>query len=175
MTDVLQRVEHHEGDNHQTRLMLSFDTLFPREADTALGQLFDYWRNVTGEGMVADEHVFRPADYLPAETARWISWIDTRAPSPLDFVWRDHIYAWEGEASHEFHDASDVRVRDYASQRHGRFCATEYHICKSLRRPLYHEIEQWSGGVHRHYLRLLLPVRTVRDEVSRLVYVCRRV
>jgi len=174
MYGVLQRVEQHDNDDHQTRLMLSFDAHFARERKSALGQLFDYWRVATDKGFIEDENQFRPRDCLPAETAQWVSWVDTRTPSPLDFTWRDHIYAWEGEASREFRDASGLRVRDYGPKRHGRFCATEYYLCKSEERPLYHEIEQWTGGVHRHYSRLLLPVRTAEGTVNRLVYVCRR-
>lgn len=174
MQRVLHRVEHHSGDDHQKRLMLSFDASFTQENGTALGVLFDYWRSVATGVVIDDETDFRPKDLLPPEVAQWVSWVDTRSVSPLDFVWRDHIYAWQGDVSDLFRDASGIRIRDYGFARHGRFCATEYHLCKRLNRPLYHEIEQWTGSIHRRYRRLLLPVQNTRGDVNRLVYVCRR-
>lgn len=175
MYGVLQRVEQQSGDDIQKRHLLSFDSKFSQEKETALAQLFEYWRAFSRGGIVDDEKLFRPSDILPPEVSRWVSWVDTSAPSPLDFIWRDHVYAWEGNTSNLFYDTSGIRVRDYGFERHGRFCATEYHMCKQLKQPLYHEIEQWKGSVHRHYVRLLLPVQNARGDVNRLVYVCRRI
>lgn len=174
MEDVVQRVEHKSENDHQIRLLLNDHAFLKREQVSVLGLLEQYWRecrtNLTAHGAMK----FNPGAALSSDALSWVSWIDTRPTEASNFIWHNHVYSWLGDISTDYYDASETRVRDHRVKSHSRFCAEEYQLCKSMKQPLYHEIEQHTGSVSRHYTRLLLPVMNAKEEVDRIFYVCRR-
>ncbi|NKB58108.1 MAG: hypothetical protein GKS00_17425 [Alphaproteobacteria bacterium] len=174
MSDILQRVDRKFEDDHQIRLMLSHDALLKREQLSTIGPLFDYWRECTTNRVPGKQIAFNPGSALSAEALRWVSWIDVRSDSALDFIWCNHVYGWLGDVSTEYCDSSGRKVRDHNVKLHRQYCAVEYQLCKSSKQPLYHEIKQHTGSIQRHYTRLLLPVLDEGGNVFRIFYACRR-
>ena len=169
MYGVLERKEQRSGDDHQERLMLSFDKMFGRERHSILGMVHDYWmRKRSNPYDLPSVGEFYPKASLLPETAQAISFIDVSADDPFNYVIRDHPNLTPG-----FLDLSDRRIGDSPSKMNVEACAKEYTLCISLRRPLYHEIRQSIREASRGYIRLMLPVVDETGAVVRLFYASR--
>lgn len=159
--------EEHPGF-FQKRTRLPLDEVAKREADpdtgapTAIQDLFDYWQERCVGGPPALES-FDPQRVFASDDIGWVSWINVDNSDPLNFVLYNHpgrVFGdWSGKALGEYHNVY-----------HARSCAFEYLTCKTVRRPLYHEIKQTIGDVSRNYARLLLPVTGRNRQVTRLYY-----
>lgn len=167
MYEVLQRRMETEGQDQQERLMLSLDTMMPREKGHAIGQLFDFWKfKAAPDGVPRiDDFPYKAA--LPREVLRNVCWADVTPENPFNFVTQDHAKLTA------FSDASNRRLSQHQSRMHFRACASEYMHSMRERTPIYHEIDQTVGDISRHYVRLMLPVADVTGRVVRLVYAVR--
>ena len=169
MYGVLQRQEQWSGDDHQERLMLSFDKMFGRERDGALGVLFDYWLASRSQGKILPTiGNFCPKEFVPPYLARAVSSVDVTFESPLNYVFRDHPHFTPG-----FNDLSNCRLGDQPSEMNALACASEYICCIRSQQPMYHEINQKIGNASRCYWRLTLPVADSCGRVVKLYYAIR--
>lgn len=168
MYGILHRRWEQSGNDEQERLMLSFDKMFTRERDTALGDLFSYWqaKRTNGDELPLENH-FSPQELLPDSLRVYTAWVETETANPFNFVVRNHpsLSAWANQ--------SDLRLSEIGSKMNAKSCAAEYLNCKNVRRPLYHEIEQTIEGNSRHFTRLLLPVIDNTNSVTKLIYAVR--
>ncbi|NKB57901.1 MAG: hypothetical protein GKS00_16380 [Alphaproteobacteria bacterium] len=168
MYGILRRQYEESGTDQQERLMLSFDKMFSRERDTALGDLFSYWRlKCAGTSNLPNMNEFSSRSLLPQSARRFTSWLETETSNPLGFVLRNHPKLTA------FGDHSNHRLGELTFKMNAKAIIKEYLYCKSLQRPLYHEIEQTVESNSRHFVRLLLPVVDDSGDVTRLVYAVR--
>ena len=168
MYGVLQRRCEQIGDHEQERLTLSFDTLFPRERDTALGDLFGYWREKRlDRADLPDESHFMSREMLPVSCRIHTAWVDADTENPFDYVIRKH------PSLLEWGDRTVRRVGELDSMMNAKSCAMEYMTCIRSKKPMYHEITQTFGSDSRHYIRLLLPLFDGSNNVTRLFYAVR--
>lgn len=155
----------------QERIRMPLDELASREADpetgapTVVQNLFDYWQE-RRTGTVPTLDSFEPQGVFSPDDLKWVSWIDVDSSDPLNFVLQDH-------PGTVFGDWSGKALREYHIPHHARSCALEYLTCKTVQRPLYHEIRQTVGDVSRNYVRLLLPVVDRSRQITRLYYATR--
>ncbi len=163
-------VEQHPGFS-QERTRLALDEIAKRETEPETGartivqNLFDYWQE-SCVGAPPAMVSFEPQRVFTPDEMRWISWINVDNLDPLNFILCNHpgrVFGdWSGKALGEYHNPF-----------HARSCALEYLTCKTVQRPLYHEIKQTIGNVSRNYARLLLPVTGRNRQVTRLYYATR--
>lgn len=162
--------EQHSGF-FQERIRLPLDEVVKRErepeteAPTVVGKLFDYWqeRRVGAPPAIGS---FEPQQVFGPEDMRSVSWINVDNSDPMNFILCNH-------PGRVFGDWSGKSLGEYHNPFHARSCALEYLTCKTVQRPLYHEIKQTIGNVSRTYARLLLPVTDHRRQVTRLYYATR--
>lgn len=168
MYGVLQRKVEQSGVDHQERLTLSLDTMFARERNSALGELFSYWldkrKNITDIPLSSQ---FTELHQLPRLSQPHIAWVETQYDDPFNFVVRNH----PGKSA--WGDKSDLRLGDMDRSMNARSCTSEYMICKSMQKPMYSEITQKIGSINRHFVRLLLPVSDETKNVTKVVYAVR--
>lgn len=168
MLGVLQRRVEQSGDDHQERLMLSFEKLFPREKDTALWHLFQLWQDTSsqqGGTPIVDNFDYKSK--LPDSINRYVCWSDVTPSDPFNFVMRDHAHLTA------FSNHSNRRVGDHPVLMNARACAAEYMHCIKTRQPTYYEIDQTFGNISRHLVRMMVPVADSSGKISRLVYAVR--
>lgn len=168
MYGVLQRRYEKSGTDEQERLLLSFDRMFVREKGSALGKLFDYWREkqAIGGKLPVDEE-FHYQNALPNELNRFVCWADVSSENPTSYITGHHANL------STFGNHSNRRLVDHPSKMNGWSCMAEYMKCIRSRRPFYHEIEQTIDNNHRHYFRLMLPIADPNDHVTKLIYAVR--
>lgn len=168
MYGVENRLAEQCGDDLQERLTLSFDQMFARENQGPLGDLYKFWmqKRDSGEGLPSEE-TFTRRELLPESCQAFTAWVDASTPDPLNYVVRNH------PSMSDWGNQSNLRLGQLSSKMNAKSCAREYLTCKSIRRPMYHEIEQTVGSNSRHYVRLLLPVLNDANSVTKLVYAVR--
>lgn len=161
------------GFDEQARSRFSLEVFFEREAGSAPRQLYDYWDGLPlGPSGLPAETVCHPRTTLPKAAAQWVSWIDTTAEDPMEFVIWDHR---ESPIAGLGTELSGRRLGDIReAPLHFSACAIEYLYCKHERLPMYHEIDQILCGYKRHYTRIMVPVADERGDVNRIYYAIRR-
>ena len=165
-------VERHPGF-YQERTALPLDEMMKREIDpsanapTVVRELFDYWQE-RRIGALPTTASFHPQGVFTPDKFRWVSWIKLGNFDPLDSILCKH-------PANVFGDWSGKALREYHNRYHAQSCALEYLTCKTIQKPLYHEIRHSSGNVSRTYTRLLLPVTDGKRGVTRLYYAVRHV
>ena len=168
MPDEISRLVEEAPGFKQERIQWSLDEIARREVDPATGapsvikQLFDYWLEKR-VGEVPEASMFDPMGAFTPNEFRFVAWVDVGSDDPGDFVLRHHPGLLFG-------DWSDKRLREYHIQHHGRNCALEYLMCKTVQQPIYHELWHSLGSAGRHYTRIVLPVVDKRQRVSRVYY-----
>ncbi len=155
----------------QERIRMPLDEIAVRETDpdtgapTVVRNLFAYWQE-RRVNTVPTTSSFEPQSIFSPDEMRWVSWIDVNCFDPMNFVLRNHpgsVFGdWSGKVLGEYHNLF-----------HARSCALEYLTCKTVLRPMYHEIRQSIGDVSRDYVRLLLPVVDRNRQATRLYYATR--
>lgn len=161
------------GSDSQTKSCYSIGDFLILEQGTRLRQVYEYWlRLPQNEFGLPDEAMCCPADGLPDATGLLGSWIDTRAEDPMDFIIREH-------SANKFPgygvELSDQPLSKFPDPLHAFSCAAEYLFCKADRKPVYHEIQQITGGIRRHYTRIMLPFDGGDGIVSRVHYAVRHI
>jgi hypothetical protein len=160
------------GFDEQARSRYSMDDFFLRETDSVPRRLYDYWSALpVGSAGLPDAVSCRPRAVLPRNIAEWVSWIDTTADDPMEFILWDHCPSPVPGLGEELSGRSLGDVRE--APLHFSACAIEYLYCKHERTPMYHEIEQILCGYKRHYTRIMVPVADENGSVSRIYYAIR--
>lgn len=161
------------GDDEQTRFRYAIGDFLELEQGTRPRQLYDFWRRLPREQHgLPHERNCGPRDAFPAACGVMGSWIETRAEDPLNFVMREHE---PNEFPGYGTELSDQPLSGFPDSLHAFSCAAEYLFCKSDREPVYHEIRQVTGGIRRHYTRIMLPVAGDYGKVVRVHYAVRRI
>ena len=168
MPDEISRLVEDAPGFKQERIQWSLDEVARREVNPATGEpsvikrLMDYWleRRV---GEIPDAATFDPKGLFTPDEFRFVAWVDVVADDPGNFVLRNH-------PAYLFGDWSDKRLREYHIEYHGRNCALEYLMCKTVQQPIYHELRHSLGELGRHYTRIVLPVSDRRHLVRRVYY-----
>lgn len=164
----LDRLSNREGDDEQCRLLFSLNTFAERERDTVPDMLYYYWDSLRGDGRriprLAD---FRPRQVFGPQANLLIRGVDVRAEDPTHFIMRDHP---GGPISPLPNGLEGKPMSAFPCRIHVAATLAEYQLCKTLRRPLYHELFQVACGIPRHYTRILLPLADDSGRVVRLAY-----
>lgn len=174
MHSPIETVSETIGFDEQTRSLYSLEAFKAREKGTVLMHFYHYWVTLPiGQGGIPHEDVCRPKEHLPPNVAARVSWIDTSAEDPQQFIVRDHVASTIPGLGIELSDRPlcDIPALDM----HTTACAVEYLFCKHERTPMYHEIEQLISGLKRHYTRIMLPVMNDAGDVNRIYYATRQI
>lgn len=95
-----------------------------------------------------------------------VRWIDVSADNPFEFVIHNHPGTVVG-------GRSDIVLKDYPVRMQARSCAAEYWDCKTRAQPAAHYVNQEFHGLHREYVRLMIPLVDPGGLVRRIVYAVR--
>lgn len=161
------------GDDEQTRTQYAITDFLVLEAGTRLRQVYEYWARLPrNERGLPDESSCYQDETSQNVSSLLGSWVETRSEDPLEFIMREHEpNAFPGYGV----ELSGKPFCDYPDSLHGFSCAAEYLFCKTDREPVYHQIRQTTGGIKRHYARILLPLDGEAGTVSRIYYAVRRI
>ena len=155
--------------DEQSRILYPLEILTERESESALGHLFQFWRQRCDGDKPPLVHEFNPREVLPEFHLSWVSWLDVTSENPLNFVIHDH------DGRQMFGNLSTMRLRDIPNAMHMTACTAEYNRSKLYRQPLYYDIDQDLDGISRNFTRLMVPVTDRKGRVTKIWYACRSV
>jgi hypothetical protein len=159
--------------DEQTKIRYAIDDFLTLEQGTRPRQLYDYWmrlpRNQFG---LPDENYCCPREMSSEVLSILGSWIETLSEDPLDYIMREHA---ENDFPGYGCELSNKPLSEFPDSLHAFSCAAEYLFCKTDREPVYQEITQTTGGIRRHYTRIMLPFDGKDGNVVRIYYAVRRI
>jgi len=164
----LDTLHENDGQDDQSRFLISLNDFAERESGTLLDTIFYYWDALRGDGReLPNVRHFDLRDIFGEASQDSMSAVITKATDPENFVLVNHGTSQLGPFGA---DLEGKRLCDVPSAIHARASAFEYQQCKSLRRPFYHEVDQVIGGISRHYVRIMLPLVDDRGDVVKIAY-----
>lgn len=164
----LEVIHAFDGDDEHCRRQFSLNDFAEMEQNSYLDVLFYYWNALRGDGRELPRvESFCPTGVFGPDVLHWIRGVDTTSENPENFLLRDHHSSLPALLPNGLHGRP---VTDFPSKAHARATLRDYVLCRRLRSPMYHEINQVVCGVPRHYVRLLLPLVDANGRVVRLAY-----
>ena len=159
------------GDEHE-RLTLSLNTFAVREKHHFTGELFRYWDSKRrGFGALPLAEDFKPHTVFDSTGLAYLGLIDVSAATPEHYLMVDHPTVHPPPYGS---DLKGVRLYDFPNALHAHSLLSEYHRCKEVAQPAYHEIMQSMGGIQRHYSRVMLPLTDSVGSITKIAYGFRR-
>lgn len=138
------------------------------EAGRPIDTLYYYWDALRkGRGAAPQLSDFRPFEIFPDSILKHLSWIDTNDENPENYrLWNHH----GGRMEQILGSLEGQYVGAYPNAMHRNASIREYQLCKVLKRPIYHQIDQKMFGACRMYRRMLMPLLDERGNVVRIAY-----
>jgi len=168
----IEAVHNAEWGDEQYRARFSVEAFRHIEANTPVDTLFYYWDTLRkGHGASPLLGSFRPFEIFPQAVLDSISWVEVDDENAENFVLRNHH---GGTMQDVYGSVEGLRFRDYPNRIHRRETIRDYQLCKKLKRPLYHDINQVLDGACRRYTRIMMPLCDAKGDVVQIAYGLRR-
>lgn len=166
MNPVLLRQKNVNGQEIDERLMLDFNVALSDSRLVCLKSVYEYWQShKPADGQLPTLTDLNYRRDLENDLIGLIGRLDVSPANPMAFH-VDDTPEIDG-----FSSMKGLTLNEHPFFAHAVSTATDFMYCKFQRTPGFYEINQCSGELNRHYVRLMLPVADETGDVVCVLYV----